>query len=344
MYKNNQEVVEAFDYYIGSMTREVSKRITISLISEKIGIQYEVAKQMLLEYEKFGILEKRIAVTCPICGQMLQNVKETELYESLEEATYCINCEDENIVVTQENLFVVFMRKKLYTSSQDEVNRTLIQHNTIIDVIPNGDYFFYKADLLSTDDLLGLFSVVNESALQIIKSKYEALDGVFSNTTEKGHAYDNLIKEVFSTVKGIDTTNILKSDTNQIDGFIVTYINTVFPSILNVMAPAFYCECKNEPDNPPDITYYQKLHSIVEKSKVARLGIIFSRVRATSDAKLFGKQVFLLNDIALININDDDWDKIINNEMTILKLISIKYAEVLSYAKEQIDLIKEFSN
>lgn len=147
---------------------------------------------------------------------------------------------------------------------------------------------------------------------------------------------------MLSKIRGVDITNILKTDTNQIDGFSITYINTIFPSIFNVMVPVFYCECKNEPENPPNITYYQKLQAIIDKSRVAKLGIVFSRKKATKEAKDYSKQLYLINGIVIININDDDWKNIIENRMNALKLIHIKYAEIVSFAQEKIDLIEEF--
>lgn len=344
MFKTNPTLVSDLDYFISSMNREMAKKITISLIADKLEIHYEIAKQLILYYEQCGILERRFSITCPLCGQIIKTVKEIDLFDTLDdlnEFPFCIGCEDESFTVTAENVFILFERKKTSTSSQDEINKTLEQRN-VIRSIPRNDNFFNQADLLDTDDICELYYKPDESAYNELMNLFNALDDVYPNTVEQGAAYDKLAKRIFSCVKGIDTTNKLKTDTNQIDGFSLTYMKTIFPSIFDILTPVFYFECKNEPDNAPGISYYQKLYAIINKSRVAKVGIIFSRKKATREALIFGKQMYLVNGTVLINIYDADWKLLIEKRVNILKFIHIKYSEILSYAKENIDLVNEF--
>lgn len=342
MYKNNPLLIEEFDYYIGSMLREQAKMITISLVMDKLQIAKELTKQLLTYYHSVGVLEKQYCITCPTCGQVLYTVSQEEILDVLQESLYCIDCERDNIKCTEEDIFITFKRVKKSTASQGEINKSLLNHKVIDELSQDDMRFFGKADSLLREDILEICSQCDESAFDELNQLYKSLDYHYDNSTEQGKAYEKLAKRFLACIRWVDTTNILKTDTNQIDGFTVVYANTVFPSVYNVLSPVFYVECKNEPSKTPNITYVQKLFAIIMKSGVAKFGILFSRKKMTKEASTFCKQAFLSNQIAIINIYDDDLFNIINNRANILKYIFIRYAELISYAKDNIDLMNEF--
>lgn len=133
-YEKSPELIDKFDYLLGTMVGDILDRITVSYISDKLDIHFELAKQILEFYEKCGILKKRYIVTCPKCENVLFICDEEEIFDKIQEKPICIMCEDNDYEIENENIFIAFKRLKKSTSSQKEVNETLKKHDFINDV------------------------------------------------------------------------------------------------------------------------------------------------------------------------------------------------------------------
>ena len=58
-YEKNPQIIEIFDHLLGTLVGDIVNRITVSFIAEKTGMQYEMAKQIVIYYRDVGILKER---------------------------------------------------------------------------------------------------------------------------------------------------------------------------------------------------------------------------------------------------------------------------------------------
>ena len=152
-----------------------------------------------------------------------------------------------------------------------------------------------------------------------------------SNTTAKGKALEVLILEIFNQIKYVRGTNDVKTKTNQFDCTLLCGIDTVFPSVFNILSPCFIIECKNEKEKP-DNNYTNKLESIMDTSDV-KFGIVFGRKDATQTCFSISREHYLLNKASpkqqiLVTCSDKDLDYIINKRVNLLQYIEFKIFQV----------------
>lgn len=339
MYKAFPEIIEKFDSLLGELSVNYLDKLTTSFVYSKIGGSFELAKKILEAYVEYGVLEKKYEIHCPECGLPLKRIDEREVYEQIGLEKMCYSC-NEKFIVDFSDVYIAYNRLKPPTAPPEEINKVLIEKLKS----KSENSFFNIADSLGNSeiDINRIFNNLNESAYNELVEYYKAIDYTYKNTKLKGEAYEKLACKLLNSIKGVTSTNILKTDTNQIDVYSVVLLRTVYESMINYLAPVFYSECKNEPDNAPDITYYEKLASIILKSKIGKIGILFSRKRATRPALRFSKQLFMINGIAIINLCDEDLNKIIYEHKNLLEYLMLKYSEIISCSDEGVDLIKDF--
>lgn len=339
MYKDNPELIEAFDYLIGSLLREQAKWITVTYVSEKLQIPFEISKQLLCLYENEGILEKWYSIVCPICGQVLETVKEEEISETLEELSYCVECESEEVKCTNDNIYIIFRRIKTPTVSQTEINETLIKNQDLTVISENDKYFFSDADLLvkNIKELYKQFYNPDESAYQTLKQMRASLDNDFGrNKTAKGAAYEELVLTLFRHVKTLKGTNKIRTKTNQFDCTVLSPVTTYYLSIFQKLTPYFTIECKNEKRTPSN-TYFHKLSDILATND-AQLGIVFSRKPPGKESMAIAHDQFLLNKNSLrqrylIGLSDKDLEAIIDKRINLLEYLDYKILEMTTNAR-----------
>lgn len=342
MYESSPKIVEDMDYFIGTLRREEARLITISRVSSKLEIPLEIAHFLLKYYTDSQILQKRYLIVCPTCGYNIKSFdKKSEAEMSLTESHFCMECE-ENIICNKNNICIAYARIKMNTTSQEEINKTLIEHRLIEEIVDEEENFFSKADSLEYSTILKQAFKCDESAYIELEKMYKNLDNNFKTSKEKGDAYEKLVIDVVNRINGVKATSIVKTNTNQIDCFAISQVKTTYHSIYDYLSPKFIGECKNEQETP-GITYAEKLYSLIKLSPKAKLGILFSRKKWSKESKEFAKKMALLENIYIVNFCDDDWEKFLNQKMNFLEILLLKIVEVEMYFKEKIDLVQEFS-
>lgn len=329
MYKNNPEVIEKFDFLIGTLVGDMANRITPSLIAEKLGMHYEVAKKILYYYEEQGVLCRMYAIVCPNmeCRQILKIVPKEDLSEELEdmrEVKFCFSCDEEIEEISEKDIFLMYKRILLNTTSQQEVNQTLIAHNIVDAKISNDDNFFVEADSLSLNDIYDFCFKLDESAKSEFEYRINNLntESVYETTTDKGNALEDLCLDLLSVVEIFVVSKKYRTATNQLDVTVKVPIKFSVPSILDELSPYFICECKNEKTTPGN-TYYHKLYSIIESTD-ARVGILFSIKSCAGTCKKIAREKYLLSGKKIINITRSDLKKVINGNINIFTLLKEK--------------------
>ena len=165
-YEKNPQIIEIFDHLLGTLVGDIVNRITVSFIAEKTGMQYEMAKQIVIYYRDVGILKERYVVLCPKRGDILFISDKEDLLEKIQKKPIYFECENNDYgQISMSNVFLVYERVKKSTTSQEEVNETLIKFGDILRV-KKDDSFFDKADSLqsNTEELYELYYIPSESA------------------------------------------------------------------------------------------------------------------------------------------------------------------------------------
>lgn len=90
-YEKNPQIIEIFDHLLGTLVGDIVNRITVSFIAEKTGMQYEMAKQIVIYYKDVGILKERYVVLCPKCGDILFISDKEDLLEKIQKKQYVLS-------------------------------------------------------------------------------------------------------------------------------------------------------------------------------------------------------------------------------------------------------------
>ena len=337
-YKNNPDLIEHIDYILGTLVGDILNRITVTYIADNVDIHYELAKQILMYYAETNVLNIRYAVTCPKCDNILFMCEEEELFDKMDAKPICINCEDNDYEITQENIFIIFERIKKSTTSQTEVNDTLRKHGDIGEVIDVNVPFFNQADSLDEDEIYNMFYKLNESAIEDLDIMYKnvLLDN-YNTTKDKGDRLEDLVKRMFEYGTHFKASRKYRTPTNQLDVTVLTPFRMVIPTVFDFLSPFFICECKNEKEKP-DNTYYHKLASILTNTGEigAKVGIMISRLPCTSTCNLIAHDKYLKDNIVLINLVQEDLKQVIDKKINLLKLIAIKINAITLNSNQQL--------
>lgn len=94
--KNKKDVYALIDY-LDKLTPYTTDIITPGKVSNRRGISYKEAEELLDECVKHDILVKRYALACPNCELLLKQASKERLEEVISKTTYCYRCEYEDI-------------------------------------------------------------------------------------------------------------------------------------------------------------------------------------------------------------------------------------------------------
>lgn len=340
IYRNNPEIVEKFDFFIGTLIGDVAEKITPSLIVNKLHIHFEIAKQLLYFYESKNILKRLYVIMCPNeeCRHILKISTKEELTSELEELrniAFCYECNNEISEIKDTDIAILFKRIKMCTTTQDEVNATLIKYNVIEEEVKNKD-FFIKADSLSVDDAFSSYYYLDESAKDDFLNRIKEIksDKVYDSTTDKGNALEEICFDLLSKVSVFEVSREYRTPTNQLDVTVKSLIRFAIPSVLDELSPYFICECKNEKKISGN-TYFHKLYSILDGTD-GKVGILFSVLPCARTCKQIAHDKYLLSNkkIKLINITRSDLKNIVENDINILDLIKEKIDALTLFAEQ----------
>ena len=119
-YEKNPQIIEIFDHLLGTLVGDIVNRITVSFIAEKTGMQYEMAKQIVIYYRDVGILKERYVVLCPKRRDILFISDKEDLLEKIQKKPICFECENNDYgQISMSNVFLVYERVKKSTTSQE---------------------------------------------------------------------------------------------------------------------------------------------------------------------------------------------------------------------------------
>lgn len=332
----NPEFVEDFDYWLATIPDSKQDNISASLISSRFNVPYSLADIILKFCYKEGILEQYYLIQCPNedCNMPLEKVTLNELAEVLMNPVFCTNCFKE-YSISPNNILTVYKRKVKPDISEDQINIEILKRLNFSDNVN-----FNKADSLEQNKIVlySAFYNPDESAYKKFNEMRKALDFDYgSNTTAKGNALEALALELYKEIKFVTGTNEIRTYTNQFDCTIKVSFKTIYPTIFDLLTPYFIIECKNEPDDTPSNTYFNKLLSIMETNE-AKVGIVFSRRPAARESKGIAYQHYLINKrlpkcIYMISMCDDDLKMLIDCRVNILEYMDFKMLEMTTNCK-----------
>ena len=342
-YKQFSKIIDTFDvdlisdldYWLGTIPENRTDNITASFISSKFEISIASAKILLEFLFEEGILDKQYIVKCPECDMIAIKIEENEMLNFLKEPEiFCNDC-FLDYSITIHNIFTAYRRVKKPDMPENEITEEIYKRLKLKGTKRN----FSVADSLANNkfDIYSLYYKPDESAYYEMERLFEKLnDDYGSNTTKKGRVFEELVLKIFKLIKEISGTNQFKTNTNQFDCTLSCNVTFPIPNVFNYLAPYFIVECKNEKDTPSN-TYFHKLSSIMSTNE-AKVGIIFSRKKASNVDQDIAFQQYLLNrdksiSKILLSFSDDDLELIIKKKENILKYLDFKILELTSNGK-----------
>ena len=297
------------------MNIAVGSIFTISNFSVKTGIDYLECVNVLEELTQGGFLEKLLAIRCPECGLLLETIYPEEYTIG---SRYCANC-DMDSDITADCIEVVFRVVNNPFSTGQENKITISDHSSA------HKNFSLETFLENGGSFNREFYCPTGEEYKLLAEKYENIFKVHKTTKECGDSLESLVLNLFRCCKHFTATNKIKLGDNQIDCFVRNKM--YIPGISQFGAVDFFViECKNEKE-PPGITYFNKLHSILINSSL-QFGVIVSKCRAAKTLSEFARTIFLKDNIIMINLDSDDLKKIIIDRENLLECMERKIGEV----------------
>lgn len=334
----SKETIEKLDKYFAFLPNKSSSVITASNIASKLELDYSIIEILLKKIYELGIIDKVYIVECPECGRIILTCNKKELLERIENLDFCIKCKND-IKITAEDIFVEYRlvkspnidssdiakeTEKLLGGIKEDVDDSAMLRKLFEKNKENPHDFFYNPSI---------------ETKQRISDLYISLDAEHTTTKAKGDSLEGLVKELFNIPYGMKTTETIKTGTNQIDCTVRN--DFAIPlTVYNELGSIFKIECKNEPNKKPNNTYYQKLYSIINRSKnpcEQSVGIIISRLPPTDPCNQLAREFFLRDNVIIINICNEDLNKLIYNNTNLLDLIQ----EKIQYVKNDISTTPE---
>jgi hypothetical protein len=186
--------------------------------------------------------------------------------------------------------------------------------------------YCYRCDKpvdLSVDNVIIAYKIIKKPSISEEELREYTKSILVMN--EEATSDDRLIERL---KKGDTVTRKIRTGTNQLDctvrnGFDIKC--TVYSEIGSILI----AECKNE-EGTPGNSYYHKLADIINSCKSPgehRIGILFSRDPIARTCKEIAREKFLQNNIVLVNISNDELDKIVNRK-NFLVILQGKIQEV----------------
>lgn len=319
---DNREFAEKLDEWLASVPERKKCNLSLSYLHAKFKTNYNLIKEYMDQAVEIGAFKKIYIINCPICGttlKVLQN--EDELTEQLGiPSIYCHNCDD-NIDIQIKDIiysYKILIKPTKYANDLDSYVSG-----------KNSEQGFMGADSLLKEDIYKLFYNPDESAYGRMQELRKNLDLDYKTTKEKGDAYELLVSELFTNIKGSKVSNAVRTSTNQIDVTVCNpiKINTVEPYVFQYLSPYLLIECKNEKKSLNN-NYVNKLSSILEKNE-AQIGILCGREKAATTCYRIAKEEYLISKgmkkkKIIICLLDKDMDYLINDRINLLEYLEFK--------------------
>lgn len=325
--------VEAFDFWLTTLSDYEAKTISISAVASRLNVKYSLAEAIVKFAERERILEKRYIVLCSNdkCNFFYDEFNADELINVLGTMGYCHNCGEE-FLISYENTVVVYSKIREPNVPESKIEEEIRKRQGK----SKSNVNFFSAETLaqSPNRIFDLYYSPSESAYKIMKELKALLNGPFKTTKEKGDALEKLVLYLFKQIKFTKVSNEIRTYTNQFDCTVCfPYTSNTFPTIMKCMTPYFIVECKNEMDKngkgkTPSNTYYHKLSDIMASNE-AQLGIVVSRGDASDEDTRVAHTNYLLCKNAvqqkiMLSFSERDLEALIDKKINLLEYLSFK--------------------
>ena len=319
-HKFESNIINKFDLWLASLAEKGGRNITVSRVASELNIDFGTASDLLVFSEQQGILNRVYIIRCPECDFIIERIPENVFYDPdkniLDKKYFCNSC-GEFYNVNEEDIYISYDIAKRPDKAVD-INETPHEEK-------QGN--FTQADSLTNiDHLYKIFFAPSESAYNELLSMMQRLNGPFKNTTEQGHALDNLVMKLIGNIKNSLCSIDIETATNQIDCSVIIGLSTLFPSVLKYLEPSFIIECKNE-SSTPQIGYFSKLADLVINSD-SKIGILWTRKKATKNFFDKSYHTYLKSEAIIINMFDDDLNELLVKRKNLLDYLSFKIFQV----------------
>ena len=320
-HKFESDIINKFDLWLASLAEKGGRNITASRVASELNIDFSTASDLLVFSEQQEILNRVYIIRCPECDFIIDRIPENVFFDPdtniLDKKHFCNSC-GEYYNVDEEDVYIAYDIAKRPDKAVD-INET--PHNE-----ENKGNFTQADSLTNIEHLYKIFFAPSESAYNELLSMMQRLDGPFENTTEQGHALDNLVMKLIGNIKNSLCSTDIETSTNQIDCSAIIGLSTVFPSVLKYLEPSFIIECKNE-GTKPKIGYFSKLADLVINSD-SKIGILWTRKKATKSFFEKSYHTYLKSEAIIINMFDDDLYELLVKRTNLLDYLSFKIFQV----------------
>ena len=320
-HKFESDIINKFDLWLASLAEKGGRNITASRVASELNIDFSTASDLLVFSEQQEILNRVYIIRCPECDFIIDRIPENVFFDPdtniLDKKHFCNSC-GEYYNVDEEDVYIAYDIAKRPDKAVD-INETPLNEE-------NKGNFTQADSLTNIEHLYKIFFAPSESAYNELLSMMQRLDGPFENTTEQGHALDNLVMKLIGNIKNSLCSTDIETTTNQIDCSAIIGLSTLFPSVLKYLEPSFIIECKNE-STKPKIGYFSKLADLVINSD-SKIGILWTRKKATKSFFEKSYHTYLKSEAIIINMFDDDLYELLVKRTNLLDYLSFKIFQV----------------
>lgn len=332
-----KESIEKLDRYLAFLPNRSENIITPSNIASKLELDINIVDVIFDFMYDINLIDRVYIVVCPNCGREILIVEKNTLIDKIKKLDFCNKCKCDIEDINEEDIYVGYKIIKQPVLDEEEIRREterlLYSHKTTIPI----DNLKVLKELFenSKEKPHDFFYNPSKAEMNSIKSQFKKLDDDYGDsTTAKGKALEGLVCRLLNLCKGLKATTKIHTPTNQIDctvrnDFCIPL--TVYRELGSIVK----VECKNEPNKKPGNGYYHKLNGIIQLSKnptEQSVGILVSRKKISCTCNRLAREYFLRDKIIIINIYDDDLNRVINQGANLLDVIQ----EKIQYVKNDI--------
>ncbi len=312
--KYDKKIIEKYDSWLYNIPSRISDRISIAKATNELDIEFSMAKSILEDSVSLDILERRYAIKCPECNHVIKIVSIEDLYNEINDINNCDACEFENLEITDEDIQILYKKKKIESDIIDSNNIKKNLSYTDTDSLRG----FFEDKILNPNDIF--YRPTEEQKNDMIKL-FEKIGQKENNTTALGNQLRDFTEYVLRIVKVFESANV-RTETNEIDCLVKNKLRIGIPYFLNELGSLIIVECKNEKSSPGN-TYYHKIQGILNIFK-SKSGIIVAIKDPTKPALKVANANYLMNGTIIVAINYEELRNVVYENLNFLDLLENK--------------------
>jgi len=332
-YKMFANIIDEIDTYFAFLPLRQKDKISASTVSVQLGIDYSIVESLLEACCGLGILYKQFAIRCPECGGTLKITDSDNLVSDISSIKDCYMCDEENITVTKEDIYILYKLVKGPSNSPDKIKKHADELFDNNGPLSSGTTIKKQIEdnIINPNDL---FYRPKPNEKKKLKELFAGLKSNFKNTTDQGNSLNDLAIYLLNLVKCFTASKVIHTPTNQFDCTVANKL-CLRPSILEDIGSFFIVECKHE-DEKPGNTYYHKIMNILRLNHM-KFGMIFSMKEITKPCVIIAHENYLNSEILVISISYDDLNRIVNDDINFLEIVASKVLQVKTNLTTDLD-------